>query len=464
MARSKCDALVLFGATGDLAHKKIFPAIYRLEQSGRLGIPIIGVALSGWSREDLAKRVQESVAAAERDPDRDLLRRLAERIQYVDGDYREAQTFASLREALGDARSPLHYLAIPPSLFPVVVQHLGASRDTHDGIVVVEKPFGRDVASAQSLNEALHASFPEKCVFRIDHFMGKEAVQNLLYFRFVNSFVEPIWNRTWVESIQITLAESFGVEGRGRFYEEVGAIRDVVQNHMLQIVALLTMEPPVSPDPEDVRDEQVKALKAIRPLTGRSLVRGQYRGYRDQDGVSATSDVETYAAMQLHIDSWRWAGVPLFIRAGKCLATSATEVLVQLRNPPHAVFGRAEPGQSNYFRFQLAPEVVIGLGARAKVAGEEMVGESVELAVARHGPKVMTDYERLIGDALVGDPALFARQDAVEAAWRIVDPVLRSSRPVESYEIGSWGPASADAMIHPFGGWHAPAENSEDPT
>jgi len=461
MTCSRCDALVLFGATGDLAHKKIFPAIYRLERQGRLGVPVIGVALAGWSPDDLRKRFQESVAAAEPEPDAELLRRLAERIQYVDGDYRDEQTFVSLRKALKDARIPLHYLAIPPSLFPVVVERLASSDGARRGRVVVEKPFGRNLASAGALNEALGAAFPERSVYRIDHFMGKEAVQNLLYFRFVNSFVEPIWNRTWVESIQITLAESFGVEGRGRFYEEVGAIRDVVQNHMLQIVALLTMEPPVSPDSEDVRDEQVKALKAIRPLTGRSLVRGQYAGYRDESGVAADSDVETYAAMQLHIDSWRWAGVPLFIRTGKRLAATATEVRVALRRPPHAVFGRAEPGQSNYFRFQLAPEVVIGLGARAKVAGEEMIGESVELGVCRQSPEVMTDYERLIGDALDGDPALFARQDGVEAAWRIVDPMLGAAAPVERYEPGSWGPASADAMIRPFGGWLAPTENGD---
>ncbi len=458
MSRSRCDALVLFGATGDLAYKKIFPALYRLEKNGRLGIPVIGVALSGLSPEEVRKRFRESVAAGEREVDPDLLGRLAERIQYVDGDYEKEQTFASLREVLGEARSPLHYLAIPPSLFPVVVQQLAASRRSAGERVVVEKPFGRDLASARALNEALRASFPEKSVFRIDHFMGKEAVQNLLYFRFANSFVEPIWNRTWVESIQITLAESFGVEGRGRFYEEVGAIRDVVQNHMLQIVALLTMEPPVSHETEDVRDEQVKALKAVRPLTGHSLVRGQYRGYRDEAGVAPTSDVETYAAMQLHVDSWRWEGVPVFIRTGKRLAATATEVRVELRRPPHAVFGRrGEPGASNYYRFQLAPDVVIGLGARAKAPGEKMAGEAVELTVSRRSPRQMTAYERLIGDALEGDPTLFARQDAVEVAWRIVDPVLRAAPPVETYEAGSWGPASADSMTRSFGGWHMPA-------
>jgi glucose-6-phosphate 1-dehydrogenase len=461
MTRSHSDALVLFGATGDLSYKKIFPAIYRLERQGRLGVPVVGVAHSGWSEEVLRKRFRESVEAAEQQPDPDVMSRLAERIRYVDGDYRDEKTFDALREAMGASQRPLHYLAIPPSLFPVVVEHLDASGCRGDGRVVVEKPFGRDLASARSLNEVLNAVFPAASVFRIDHFMGKEAVQNLLYFRFVNSFVEPIWNRTWVESIQITLAESFGVEGRGRFYEEVGAIRDVVQNHMLQIVALLTMEPPVSPDPDDVRDEQVKALKAIRPLTGRSLVRGQFRGYRDEKGVDAQSDVETYAAMQLHIDSWRWAGVPLFIRAGKRLAATSTEVRVTLRRPPHAVFGRREPGQSNYFRFRLAPEVVIGLGARAKQAGEEMTGEPVELSVCRQSIESMTAYERLIGDAMEGDPALFAREDGVDAAWRIIDPVLRSAKPVEIYEPGSWGPASADAMTRPFGGWHAPSGDEE---
>jgi glucose-6-phosphate 1-dehydrogenase len=293
-------------------------------------------------------------------------------------------------------------------------------------------------------------------VFRIDHFMGKEAVQNLLYFRFANSFVEPIWNRTWVESIQITLAESFGVEGRGRFYEEVGAVRDVIQNHLLQIVGLLTMEPPLSDDPEYVRDEQSKALKAVRPLTGRSLVRGQYRGYLDEAGVAPHSQVETFAALQLHVDSWRWADVPIFVRAGKRLPVTATEVLVELRRPPHAVFPQVDPEQANYFRFRLGPDVVIGLGARAKAAGDEMVGEAIELSVCRRSPDEMTAYERLIGDALDGDPGLFGRQDVVEAAWRIIDPVLRVEKPVEVYEPGSWGPASAASMTRRLGGWNDP--------
>jgi len=455
---ARSDALVLFGATGDLARKKILPSIYNLERRQRLDLPVIGVASSRWSVEDFQTKLRESVLAAEPDADPEVLRRVQGRLQYVDGDYREASTFEALRKALGDARRPLHYLAIPPSLFPVVIQGLAGCNCSRGGRVVVEKPFGRDLASAQDLNRTLHAVFPESRVFRIDHFMGKEAVQNLLYFRFANSFVEPIWNRTWVDSIQITLAERFGVEGRGRFYEEVGAIRDVVQNHLLQIVALLTMEPPISQDPEDVRNEQFKALKAVRPLTGRSLVRGQYRGYLEEKGVAANSQVETYAAMQLHVDSWRWAGVPIFVRAAKKLHATATEVLVTLRQPPHAIFGRAQADSANYFRFRLAPEVMIGLGARAKAPGEEMEGEAIELSVCRHSAEEMTAYERLIGDALDGDPGLFGRQDVVEAAWRIVDPILRHEKPVALYEPGSWGPASAEAMIHGFGGWRAPGE------
>jgi glucose-6-phosphate 1-dehydrogenase len=460
VSHPRCDALVLFGATGDLAHKKIFPSLYRLEQRGQLEIPVVGVASSDLSTADLRARMREAIGAADAHADPEVIRRLESRLDYVNGNYREESTFETLRKTLDGVERPLHYLAIPPSLFPVVVQGLARHECARDGRVVVEKPFGRDLASAQELNRVLHEVFSESRVFRIDHFMGKEAVQNLLYFRFANSFVEPIWNRTWVDNIQITLAESFGVEGRGRFYEEVGAIRDVIQNHLLQVVALLTMEPPVSHGPEDVRDEQCKALKAVRPLTGRSLVRGQYRGYLDEPGVAAQSQVETYAAMQLHIDSWRWADVPIFVRAAKRLPVTLTEVLVTLRRPPHAIFGHLGAQQANYFRFRLGPDVRIGLGARAKAAGEAMKGEAVELSVCRHGAAEMTPYERLIGDALDGDPGLFSRQDVVEAAWRIVDPILRNEKPVEVYESGSWGPASAENMVRAFGGWHAPERAS----
>jgi glucose-6-phosphate 1-dehydrogenase len=459
VSRSHCDALVLFGASGDLAHKMLFPALYRLVRRRNLALPVIGVAFSRWDVERLRARARESVEQAERDVDSQALTRLAELLRYVDGDYRQPETFEALAKALGDARRPLHYLAIPPSMFPVVVEGLGASGCIRRGRVVVEKPFGRDLESARSLNRTLHGRFDESAIFRIDHFMGKEPVQNLLYFRFANSFVEPIWNRDRVESIQVTMAERFGVEGRGAFYEEVGAIRDVVQNHLLQVVALLTMEAPVSPDAESLRDEQAKALRAVRPLTGRSLVLGQYRGYREEPDVGPDSQVETFAAMQLHIDSWRWAGVPVFIRAGKRLPVTATEVLVRLKQPPRDVFGHAELQRSNYFRFRLGPQVTIALGARAKAPGEQMRGEDVELSVYHESSLGMTAYERLLGDAIDGNPELFGRQDGVEAAWRIVDGVLRSGKPVESYEPGSWGPESADAMIAGVGGWHAPRDS-----
>jgi glucose-6-phosphate 1-dehydrogenase len=449
------DAFVFFGATGDLAYRQIFPALHALIRRGHFEMPIIGVAKSTMDLDALRTRAHDSLEQ-HGGIDPRAFATLAAHLQYVNGDYHDPETFRQLRSALGGACRPLYYFAIPPELFATVAEGLAGSDSHHGARVVVEKPFGRDLASAQALNRTLHRSFPESAIFRIDHYLGKEPVQNLVYFRFANSFLEPIWNRQYISSVQVTMAEDVGVEGRGRFYEEVGAIRDVVQNHLLEVVALLTMEAPVGHHPDALRDEKRRAFRAMRPLATTGVVRGQFRGYRSEDGVAADSRVETFAAIRLSIDTPRWAGVPFYIRAGKCLPTTATEVRVEFKRPPHAVFDTVSAREADYVRFRLSPNVTISLGARVKLPGEAMVGEAVELLVRHMAGDEMTPYERLLGDAIRGDAMLFVQEDVVEAAWRVVDPVLGNTTPVHEYEPNTWGPAEADRIIAADGGWHNP--------
>jgi glucose-6-phosphate 1-dehydrogenase len=455
MSEPTSDAVVFFGATGDLAYKQIFPSLLGLVRDEGLKVPIIGVAKAGWGLEQLKERAAESLKH-HGVTDEAAIKKLTDLLRYVDGDYSDAATFTALREQLGESKRPLHYLAVPPSMFGTVAEQLAQSGSAEGGRLVIEKPFGHNRQTSRELSQLLAKFFPEDAIFRIDHYLGKEPVQNMVYTRFANSFLEPIWNRTYVDSIQITMAEDFGVQDRGRFYDETGAIRDVVQNHLLQVLAQLTMDPPTGEEHEAMRDQKSALLKAVRPLDIMSVVRGQYDGYQAVDGVRPGSTVETFVAVRLFIESWRWEGVPIFIRAGKMLPVTCTEVLVNFKRPPRETFNELVPTTAGHMRMRISPDVSIGMGVRVKQPGDRMVGQDVEMMLTTQAPSFMPPYQRLLGDAMRGLGELFGRDDIIDAQWRVVEPILDNATPIYRYKPGSWGPEEAEALMPGHGRWHNP--------